>query len=173
MDLSTLLQSNQGNQILIAALATLLILCLVLLLLIVRLFRIVGRFRQLLKGASGKNLETIVQEALLSSQQAQQGLEELQKQHEELRQITAASIQHVGLVRFNAFPEMGSDLSFALALLNRKKDGVVLCCLVGRDDCRIYAKNLVGGKSSYLLSDEEKEAIEKALGDDISPNKHY
>ncbi|MFY9140327.1 MAG: DUF4446 family protein [Thermacetogeniaceae bacterium] len=168
MDLSTLLQGGQGTQILIAALATLLALCLALLLLIVRLFRIVGRFRQLMKGASGENLETIVQEALLSSRQAQQRLEELQEQYEKLRQTTAASIQHVGLVRFNAFPEMGSDLSFALALLNRKKDGVVLCCLVGRDDCRIYAKNLVGGKSSYLLSDEEKEAIHKALCNDIS-----
>jgi len=85
-----------------------------------------------------------------------------------MRQITAATIQHVGLVRFNAFPDMGSDLSFALALLNRKMDGVVLCCLVGRDDCRIYAKNVVGGKSSYPLSDEEKEAIKKALGYDPS-----
>ncbi len=173
MDLSTLLQSNQGNQILIAALAILLALCVVLLLLMLRLIRIEGRFRQLMKGTSGENLETIVKEALLSSQQAQQGLEELQEQYEKLREITAASIQHVGLVRFNAFPDMGSDLSFALALLNRKLDGVVLCCLVGRDDCRIYAKNVVGGKSSYLLSDEEKEAIKKALGDDLSLNKYH
>ncbi|HHY39915.1 MAG TPA: DUF4446 family protein [Syntrophaceticus sp.] len=167
MDLSILLQSDQGNQILIATLAILLVLCLVLFLLILRLFRIEGRFRQLLRGASGENLETIVQEALLSSRQAQQRLEKLQEQYENLRQITAATIQHVGLVRFNAFPQMGSDLSFALALLNRKMDGVVLCCLVGRDDCRIYAKNVVGGKSPYPLSDEEKEAILKALGEDI------
>lgn len=173
MKLSTLLQSIQGNQILLAAFAILLVLCLVLLVVLVRLMRIEGRFKQLMKGTSGENLETIIKEALLSSQQAKQGLGELKEEYERMRQITATSIQHVGLVRFNAFPDMGSDLSFALALLNRKKDGVVLCCLVGRDDCRIYAKNLVGGSSSYPLSDEEKAAIKKALGEDISLKKDH
>jgi len=66
MDLSTLLQSIQGNQILII-LAILLVICLVFLLLIVRLIRIERRFKLLMKGASGENLETIIKEAMLSS----------------------------------------------------------------------------------------------------------
>jgi hypothetical protein len=62
---------------------------------------------------------------------------------------------------------MGGDLSFALALLTPQGNGVVLCSLVGRDECRIYAKNVVRGKSSYLLSDEEQIAIKKALNQKI------
>jgi hypothetical protein len=163
MDLTALLQENQGEYIFFIAVGVLFLLCLVFLLMNVRLFRVERRFRQLMKGSSGKNLEAVIQEAVLSNQRAQARLEELQGLYEELRARTEVTIQNVGLVRFNAFPDMGSDLSFALALLNRRGDGVVLCCLVGRDDCRIYAKDVVGGKSSYLLSDEEKKAIKKAL----------
>jgi hypothetical protein len=54
-------------------------------------------------------------------------------------------------------------MSFALALLNKNVDGVVFCCLVSRDDCRLYARQVIGGVSTTLLSNEEKEAIQKAL----------
>lgn len=75
----------------------------------------------------------------------------------------ASCLQKVGIVRYSAFKDTGSDLSFALALLNEKNSGVVLNGIYSREMSNIYAKPVENGISSYTLSDEEKEAIEKAV----------
>lgn len=74
-------------------------------------------------------------------------------------------IQKVGMVRYNAFADVGSDLSFALALLDRNNNGVVLNGLYGSDSSNIYAKPIKEGVSIYKLSDEEIEAIDIAEQD--------
>ena len=72
-------------------------------------------------------------------------------------------IQKVGIVRYNAFKDTGSDLSFALALLDEENDGVVLNGIYSREMSNIYAKPIQKGKSTYTLSEEEKEAIQKVI----------
>ncbi|MEN6372028.1 MAG: DUF4446 family protein [Armatimonadota bacterium] len=72
------------------------------------------------------------------------------------------SLQNVGLVRFDAFPDVGGGQSFALALLDQNKNGVVISSLYGRTDSRIYAKEIIGGRSSHTLSDEEIDAVRQA-----------
>ena len=71
-------------------------------------------------------------------------------------------VQKVGVVRFRAFEDTGSDLSFAVALLDSEDNGVVLSSLFGRTESRVYAKPVEHGASSYLLSTEENEALSKA-----------
>lgn len=71
--------------------------------------------------------------------------------------------QHWHLQRFNAFDNTGSDLSFSLALLNDYMDGYVLTSIFGREDSRVYAKPVAGGKSQYTLSEEEQQAITAAM----------
>lgn len=72
-------------------------------------------------------------------------------------------IQKVGIVRYSAFRDTGSDLSFTLALLDEKNDGVVLNGIYSREMSNIYAKPVIEGKSTYTLSEEETQAIEKAM----------
>ena len=72
-------------------------------------------------------------------------------------------IQKIGIVRYNAFKDTGSDLSFALALLDENNNGVVLNGIYSREMSNIYAKPVEQGKSSYTISEEEKTAIEKAV----------
>lgn len=72
-------------------------------------------------------------------------------------------IQKVGIVRYTAFNDIGSDLSFALALLDNENNGVVLNGIYSREMSNIYAKPVVNGESSYTLSEQEKEAIRKAV----------
>ena len=67
------------------------------------------------------------------------------------------------MVRYNAYKDTGSDLSFALAILNDNNTGIVLNGIYGRDTSNIYAKPVVNGNSEYALSKEEKEAIERAM----------
>ncbi|HHV34375.1 MAG TPA: DUF4446 family protein [Syntrophomonadaceae bacterium] len=160
MDLSALFQENQE---LLIALGVLVFLCLVFLLLSIRLILVDRRFKRLMKGSSGKNIEAVLQEAIESNRAVERRLAELDGLCEKLQDAASESLRNVGLLRFNAFPSMGGNLSFALALLDAQGNGVVLCSLVGRDDCRIYAKDVVRGKSSHPLSNEEKLAIKRAL----------
>lgn len=81
------------------------------------------------------------------------------------RGLIGAAPRHIGLVRFDAFPEVGGRLSFSLALLNDEGEGIVLSAISGRDDSRIYAKPIVGRKSEFALSGEEEEAIRRAYED--------
>jgi len=73
-------------------------------------------------------------------------------------------VQKVGVVRFNPFKDIGGDQSFSIALLDEEDNGLVITSLYGREGNRVYAKPIEGGQSKYQLSDEEKEAISRAIG---------
>ena len=75
-------------------------------------------------------------------------------------------IQKVGILRYSAFQDTGSDLSFTLALLDEHDNGVVLNGIYSREMSNIYAKPVEGGKSKYTLSEEEQEAIKRAIETD-------
>lgn len=72
-------------------------------------------------------------------------------------------IQKVGMVRYNAFQDTGSNLSFAVALLDNNNTGIVINGIYSRDGSNIYSKPIQQGKSDFVLSDEEKEAINQAI----------
>ena len=74
----------------------------------------------------------------------------------------ASCIQKVGMVRYNAFKDVGSDLSFAIALLDGNDNGVVFNGIYGSEYSNIYAKPIKNKESSYQLSQEEEYAIEIA-----------
>lgn len=68
-------------------------------------------------------------------------------------------IQRASCVRYNAYEDTGSDLSFSVAILDSRGAGLVMSGLYGRDDMRMYAKPVEGGRSPYVLTNEEKQAI--------------
>ena len=80
-----------------------------------------------------------------------------------LEKRTRRSLQHIGMVRYNPFEDTGSDQSFAIALLDDQRDGVVISSLHGRANTRIFAKPVADGTSPHNLSDEETEAIRIAV----------
>ena len=72
------------------------------------------------------------------------------------------SIRSIETVRFNPFLDAGSNQSFAISFLNDEGDGVVMSSLYARDRMSIFAKPIIGGKSDFELSSEEKEVLEKS-----------
>ena len=78
--------------------------------------------------------------------------------------VVALAVQRVGIVRFDAFEDLGGMLSFAVAMLDKEGSGVVLSSINGRNETRIYAKPVEHGGSRINLSGEEEEAIRRALG---------
>jgi hypothetical protein len=79
-----------------------------------------------------------------------------------LERIARTEVPRVGFVRYNAFSDVGSDLSYALALLNRDGDGVVLSSIWSREETRTYGKAVTAFKPAQDPSDEELAAIAKA-----------
>ena len=74
------------------------------------------------------------------------------------------SVRNVALLRYDAFEDVGGRLSFSCALLDDHGDGVVLTSINGRQETRVYAKQVTRGTSSHNLSLEEEEAIRRAMG---------
>ena len=75
-----------------------------------------------------------------------------------------SSLQKFGIVRYNAFKEMGGNMSFALAELDYTNSGFIINTVHSREGCYLYIKTVDCGQTEVLLSAEEKEALEKALG---------
>lgn len=75
----------------------------------------------------------------------------------------AALKGRIGVHRFNAFSDSGSDLSFSVALVNEAQDGVVITGIHGREQTFLYAKPIDKGQSAYMLTPEEKTAINQAM----------
>ena len=82
---------------------------------------------------------------------------------ENLEKISEKTIQKVGLVRFDPFNEMGGKQSFAVAMLDDKNNGFVISSLFVKEGNRVFAKSVKAGKSDYILSNEELEALNKAI----------
>src|SRR5699024_11987305 len=82
---------------------------------------------------------------------------------QELEKNVSGCVQKVGIVRYSAFKDTGSDLSFALAMLDENNNGVVLNGIYSREMSNIYAKSVENGVSTYTVSEEEKEAIRKTV----------
>lgn len=110
-----------------------------------------------------QNLEDI----LKSFSDLKNSFNKISKELEDLKEKNQFNIQKVGIIRFNPFKEVGSDQSFSLALLNANDSGAVITSLYTREENRVYGKPIVNGKSEYILSEEEKEAIERARGSKI------
>ena len=77
----------------------------------------------------------------------------------DLREIQKDSIQKIGLIRYNPFADNGGNLSFSMALLDAKNNGVVITSMHGREQNRIYSKPIMNGKSEFTLTTEEEKAI--------------
>jgi len=128
-----------------------------------KLSKMTKKYNELTKGADGSNLEDLLLHQTKSLKNVQGEIVELKQLIAQLEQDGRQMISKVYSKRYNAFPDMGSDLSFSIVFLNDKNTGVVLTSIYGRDENRVYLKPIVEGKSSYSLSPEEQEIIEKAI----------
>ena len=74
------------------------------------------------------------------------------------------TVQKIGIVKYDAFSEMGGKLSFALVMLDKSNNGFVINSMHSREGCYTYIKEIINGESFIALGDEEQEALNKALG---------
>lgn len=96
-------------------------------------------------------------------QRLERAVRGLQRTEERQKGMIEGAVRRVGLVRYDAFEDVGGRLSFSCALLDDRGNGVVVTSINGRQDTRVYAKPISDGRSTYNLSIEEEEAIKQAL----------
>ncbi len=115
------------------------------------------------KLGNGNNLEEMLQNYIKKVETVEARNEEIISYCKIIDDNIKRCSQKIGIVRYNAFKDVGSDLSFALAILDDYNNGVVLNGIYARDSSNIYAKPIENGASKYILSEEEKEAVNRAI----------
>ena len=121
------------------------------------------RLRRVLPEGQSGGIDEILERQLKRIDSLTERVDALNKLHRELEDLSQRTIQKVAVIRYNPFSDTGGDQSFAIALLDSLGNGVVLSSLHSRTDTRVFAKAVQGGRSKYQLSDEEQDAIKKAL----------
>ena len=122
------------------------------------------RYKKFLeKLGNGKDIEEDLETYMYRVEKVEKQNNEIANYVKTLDEDLTRCIQKVGMVRYNAFKDTGSDLSFTLALLDEHNDGVVLNGIYSREMSNIYAKPVKNGTSTYTMSDEEKQAVQKAM----------
>ncbi len=120
------------------------------------------KYRRLTGGADGKQIEAILFEHIDKVEEVHRRLDEMKSQLNIFNNRLSFCIQKVGIVRYNAFDDTGSDLSYSIALLDENNDGIIITGIYGRTETVSYAKSVKKGVSNYSLSVEELQALERA-----------
>ena len=115
------------------------------------------------KLGNGNNIEEILKKYIQKVEEVDGKNKETMEYCNRLEKNISLCIKKIGMVRYSAFKDTGSDLSFALALLNEKNDGVILNGIYSREMSNIYAKQVKEGKTNNKLSEEEDKALQIAI----------
>ena len=124
-----------------------------------------NKYEEYMKGGSGKSLEQQIHNRLDSISRIERQGSDNAASMDSLRRSYEKTFQKMGLVKYDAFDEMGGKLSFTLALLNKNNSGFILNAVHSREGCYTYMKEVINGNAVVLLGEEEKEALAIALKD--------
>ena len=159
---------NYGQLLAVASIAVNVLLLIIVLMMWSRFKKTEKAFKQMLNNSEVPDLQNLVihiqnniNTLKASGEKSERGINELQKR---LAQVKG----HVGFCRYNAFQGQGNDLSFSVAFIDDKHNGVVLTGIHGREESYMYGKPLSNGESSYSLSPEERKAISLAQNKEAS-----
>lgn len=121
------------------------------------------KYRKFMQGKNASSLEKDIMALYEDNVFIKAGVEKNKRDIEELFAKHKTTFQKLGLVKYDAFKEMGGKLSFAIALLDEKNDGVIINSVHSSAGCYSYTKRVTNGDSNITLSNEEKVAVERAM----------
>lgn len=137
----------------------------------IRISKIKKRYNEFTRGVKDVNIEELLIKTGEELHEIHIDMNLLEQKIESLGTKLSFAIQKVGIVRYNAFADMGSDLSFSIALLDSFNNGIVITSIYGREYNTVFAKPVKFGKSVYPLSVEEMQAIDRAMMGEQSEKK--
>lgn len=153
----------ESDYLVIGLAALVLVLIIIMLVSSIQMHGLKKKYKNFMTGKDGKNLEDTILKRL---DQVDKLIESNLINQKNIDRIVADmnhTFQKVGLVKYDAFNEMGGKLSFSLALLNQVNDGFIINAMHSREGCYTYIKEIIDGNSIIALSSEEEEALDMAL----------
>ena len=129
------------------------------------------RYKKMMVGAEGSDIEKMLTEHSDRMDRITQEQKNLGGEIEEISNLLEKAITRVAIVRFDAFDNTSSEMSYCIALLDDNSTGVIISAINGREEARCYAKPIVNGTSpQYKLTQEEEQALQEAS---VSPVRKY
>lgn len=127
--------------------------------------RLTKKYNFFMQGEDGASVERKLSVEVAEIRDTAKNLQELVSEQAQIRSIQGNTLQKIGFKKYNAFENIGNDLSFSLTLLDGNNNGVCISSIYGRSESRIFSKPIVKGKSLVNLSQEELESLNEALGE--------
>lgn len=160
-----------SDYIIIGLAAFVLILLILTIVNIVQMRKLKKGYKVFMTGKNGKNLEDTLIKRLNQVDALIESNDENEKNVETLFKNMNHTYQKMGLIKYDAFHEMGGKLSFSLAMLDVRNNGFIINAMHTREGCYTYIKEIVDGNSIIVLSEEEQEALNRAMGKETAKVK--
>jgi hypothetical protein len=124
--------------------------------------KLTNRYKKFFKNSEDSNIERLVEENIDLCHDITNKSKDIESRMSLIERNMLQCVQKIGIVRYNAFDNVGSNLSFAIALLDGNDNGIVVNGIYSRESTSTYAKAIISGQSKFTLSAEEIQAIDMA-----------
>lgn len=131
----------------------------------IKISRLYKKYNFFMKGDDGNSLERKLSVEITEIREAAKSIDSLFQEQYAIRNIQHSTLQKIGFVKYNAFENIGNDLSFSLTILDGNNNGIIISSIYGRNESRIFSKPIVKGSCIDSLSQEELESLNEALGE--------
>lgn len=122
-----------------------------------------SKYEEFMEGKDGKSLEELMLDKFDAINQLENNVEDLYEKTSSMRKQLVTTYQKMGMVKYDAFSEIGGKLSFVLVLLTEDDNGFILNSMHStKDGCYTYAKEVINGEVFVILSEEEQQALDNA-----------
>ncbi|NLK26850.1 MAG: DUF4446 family protein [Clostridiales bacterium] len=156
--------NNNLNYIILGLLAFSSILFITMIVLLVKQSKLNRKYKKFMEGSDGKTLEDQILNRFNDIDILKSDVKLLHSELEKIQENLLITYQKMGIVKYDAFREMGGKLSFVLALLDNNNTGIILNSVhSSREGCYTYLKEIIKGESFLELSEDEKKALDLAI----------
>lgn len=154
-----------SDYILLGLAGLVLILIILLIIFIVQMSKLKKRYKIFMQGSTARSLEDTLIYRLEQVDELIEANASNERNIDTIIKNMQGCFQKIGLVKYDAFNEMGGKLSFSLCLLNENNSGFIINAMHSREGCYTYVKEIIDGNSIIQLAEEEEKALQQALGD--------
>ena len=163
--MSSLLESLQSHSgiLMVLLLVVVVILLICVFNLSLGLNRLNRKYTLFMKGKDGQSLERLFKRKFDLIEKLVRSTDDNGEEIEKIWKVMDKSLNKYGIVKYDAFEDMGGKLSFVLAMLDKNNTGFLLNAIHSRENCFLYIKEIVKGESYIMLSQEEMEALKRAV----------
>ncbi len=155
--------NDYGTYITLGLIALVGVLIIVVIACLVSTSKMKNRYRKMMRGTNSKNLEDLIVNSLDKIDLMKETTDSVKEICDNTSSLVKSCVQKVAMKRYKAFEDVGSDLSYSIAILDGNNSGVIITSIYARNESITYAKPIDNGISRYDLSDEENDVLHQAI----------